>query len=63
MSVFSEDVRLWNELMCIEENSRVLQRFGIAQIREDRVLDLTKRYIHALAGIQQRHDEVSSTFA
>ena len=63
MSQFNELVAEWHKLMCIEENSAALETHGISQIREDRVLDLTARYIDKLTGIQQQHDDLSSGFA
>jgi hypothetical protein len=62
MSQFLEDVFHLHRLLCIEENSTDLQKSGISQIREDRVLELTARYIRQLEGVQQRHDQISTTF-
>jgi hypothetical protein len=62
MSQFIDDVSAWHQLMCMK-TCDAFQGNELRQIREDRVLALTARYIRGLQTIQQQHDEISCTLA
>lgn len=62
-SQFTELVSEYDELMCIEPVPSEQVPLRLTPDREQRILDLTSRYIRELESIQQSHDSAAAAFA
>lgn len=60
---FTELVSEYDDLMCIETVPSDLVELRLTPDREQRVLELTARYIRELDSIQQSHDSAAAEFA